>query len=302
MVFRSDADKLGMSHPAIKLEHIKKSYLGNDVLKDVTLTLEAGQFCALIGKNGVGKSTLIRLVVRQENPSSGEAYVLGRDIKVDSASFNEDVAYVSESIDYALPTSLGVFFKHYGRTFSRWNQERFTSILAQMGISLEQNFRSLSRGQRMHVAFAAAAASEPKVLILDEITSVLDANARSFFMSYLGEFTRQGGTVLLATNIISEVQHYADRLVLLQDGAIKLNVAMKELPSAYVKVRKPKETDHPFFQDPECFEVGLNSDGSLSFVAPLAKAAQYKIPEALKDHRGITAEEVFIYFTRSRSL
>ncbi len=291
-----------MSHAAIKLENIKKSYMGNEVLKDVTLTLEPGQFCALIGKNGVGKSTLIRLIVRQENPTSGEASVLGRDIKVDSAAFNEDVAYVSESIDYALPTSLGVFFKHYGRTFSRWNQERFTSMLTQMGIGLDRNFRSLSRGQRMHVAFAAAAASEPKVLVLDEITSVLDANARSFFMGYLAEFTRKGGTVLLATNIISEVQNYADRLVLLQDGMIKLNVAMKELATAYVKVRKAKDTNHPFFQDPECFEVGLNSDGSLSFVAPIGKASQYQLPDTLKDHRGITAEEVFIYFTRSRSL
>lgn len=291
-----------MSTPAIRLSGIKKSYLGNEILRDVNLSLDPGQFCALIGKNGVGKSTLMRLIMRQELPTSGDAWILGRDIKTDSNFFGETVGYVSESIDYALPVSLGVFFQHYGRSFPKWDHSRFTGILERMGIGEDSRFRSLSRGQRMHVAFAAAVASQPKILILDEITSVLDANARAFFMSYLGDFTKQGGTVLLATNIISEVHHYADRLILLHEGTAKLNLTMDEIAKTYTKLRKTKDSSHPILEDSECVEVALNSDGSLSFVVPTSKVAQYKAPQSILDNRGITAEEIFIYFTRGRYL
>lgn len=289
-----------MGAPAIQLERITKRYAGREILSDIDLSLGSGQFCALVGKNGVGKSTLMRIVARQELPNSGHGKLLGKDMSIDDHRFNQDIGYASESLEFVLPVRIRTFFKHFSRSFERWDAKLFDEVLETLGLSQNSYHKQLSRGQRMHVAFAAAIARKPKLLLLDEITSVLDANARAYFMGLLKEFTGGGGTVVLATNIISEVQHYADRLVLLHDRTVKINQTMKQVSAIYKKLRKNKGEEHPIFLDPACAEVALNSDGSQSFIVPGDLLEKHSVADSMRDNRGITAEEIFIYFTRKR--
>jgi len=291
--------KESMSY-AIKTEGLSKFYGTTPVLDDVSFTVEPGTFFALVGKNGVGKSTLMRLLMRFEPASKGKGWVFGKDLDVDHPDFNAQVGYVSESIDYAVPTSLTNFFKFYRRNYPKWDNALFERVIREMGISMESQFRNLSRGQRMQVAFSAALASHPNLLILDEITSVMDANARSFFMHYLGNYTKQGGTVLMATNIIYEVQHFAQQVLLLHEGRAKLNCLVSDIAKNFVKVRRMPNTQDPIFADPDCSEVTLNSDGSSSHVLPIKSAEPYANAAKLTDKRAITIEEIFIYLTRNR--
>lgn len=285
---------------AIKTEGITKLYGVSPVLDDVSFKVEPGTFFALVGKNGVGKSTLLRLLMRFESPSKGKGWVFGRDLDTDHRDFNSQIGYVSESLDYAVPTSLKNFFGQYRQLYPNWDNALFERVLREMNISMDSQFRSLSRGQKMQVAFSAALASHPKLLLLDEITSVMDANARSFFMHYLGNFTKQGGTVVMATNIIYEVQHYAKQVLLLHEGKIKLDCLVSDIAKHFVKVRRMANTQDPIFADPDCAEVILNSDGSSSHILPIKSAERYQNAEKLTDKRAITIEEIFIYLTRNR--
>ncbi len=285
---------------AIKTEGITKFYGVSPVLDDVSFSVEPGTFFALVGKNGVGKSTLMRVLMRFEPPNRGKAWVFGKDLEHDHPDFNANIGYVSETIEYAIPTSLKHFFASYRKLYPNWDNSLFERVIREMNISLDTQFRSLSRGQKMQVAFSAALASHPKLLLLDEITSVMDANARSFFMHYLGNFTKQGGTVLMATNIIYEVQHFAKQVLLLHEGQVKLNCLVNEISSNFVKIRRMPNVQDPIFADADCSEVTINSDGSSSHVIPIATAKKYSNIEKMKDMRGITIEEIFIYLTRNR--
>ena len=283
---------------AIKLVNVTKSYGSNHALRGVSLELESGQFYILLGKNGAGKSTLMRLLMRYEMPDAGTGLVLGEPIDSERDDFNLEIGYVSEALDYHLPLRMNKLFSYFAEIYPRWEQKIFENMLRELRIDLTKQFRELSRGQKMQVAFAAAAAIQPRLLILDEITAVLDANARAFFMDYLGRFTRQGGTVVMATNIVSEVQNYANHMILMHDGRVSLDVPVRELSRLFVKVRRAPDEQHPVFSSAECVEVALNSDGSTSHIVSRQLADKFALPARLHDSRGITAEEIFIYFTR----
>ncbi|MBI3557673.1 MAG: ABC transporter ATP-binding protein [Deltaproteobacteria bacterium] len=283
---------------AIKLVNVTRSYGSNLALRGVSLELEAGNFYILLGKNGAGKSTLMRLLMRYEMPDTGSGTVLGQPIDSESDAFNLEIGYVSESLDYHLPLRMNKLFSYFAEIYPRWDRAIFEGMLRELRIDLNKHFRELSRGQKMQVAFAAAAAIQPKLLILDEITAVLDANARAFFMDYLGRFTRQGGTVVMATNIVSEVQNYANHMILMHDGLVSLDVPVRDLSKLFLKIRRAQNEPHPIFNTTDCVEVALNSDGSTSHIVSRELSQKFEVPERLHDYRGITAEEIFIYFTR----
>jgi ABC-2 type transport system ATP-binding protein len=283
---------------AIELRDVEIRFGRRPVLRGVTLDVPEGRFTALIGKNGAGKSTLIRALVRQQRLSGGRGLVLGRELDDDPAQGNSAVGYVSETIDYAVGMPLSEFFGYYSKLHPSWDQALFEAVLRDLGLPAAGRFGQLSRGQRMQVAFAAAAAARPRLLLLDEITSVLDANARAYVLDYLGRFASSGGTVLMATNIITEVQNHAAHVVLLHEGAVQLDAAIAELTPRYAKLRRRKNEEHPLFSDPAHTEVGLNSDGSVSYLMPADEAKG--APAELLDRRGITLEELFIHYTRGR--
>lgn len=289
-----------MNPALIEFRGISKSFGGNVVLRDVTLKLEQGRFYALLGKNGAGKSTLMKILMRYEQPDKGESWIFDKPLSGDFGEINREIGYVSESLDFALPLKIRELFKHWATAFPKWEQRVFDDFLAKLRVDQDKYFKELSRGQKMQVAFAAAAAIKPRLIVLDEITAVLDAAARQLVMNYLGAFAREGGTVIMATNIVSEVQHYADHLILIDDGKILFDKPLADVSKTFRKLRKPQGQEHEIFRDPSCVEVGLNSDGSLSYLIDGAAASRHTLTHELDDKRGVTAEEIFIYHTRKR--
>ena len=283
----------------IEATGLTKYYGTSCVLEDVTFRVEPGNFFALVGRNGVGKSTLMRLLMRYEPLTRGTGKVFGIELSEDPKEQNSLIGYVSESLDYAVQCTLKQFFHFYRALQPRWDEHVFQDVLSEMHIDLNQQFKDLSRGQKMQVAFGAAIAAQPKLLILDEITAVMDANARSYFMQYLGYFAKQGGTVFMATNIISEVQNHARHVLLLNEGRVGINCPVTEISKNFHKVRRMPGTDDAIYQDPDCQEVTFNSDGSISYVMPIESARRHKNWQSLQDKRGLTIEETFIYFSKS---
>jgi len=282
----------------IRIENAIKSFGSQAVIRGVSFNLEPGHFYALLGKNGAGKSTLMRLLMRYDSLDQGEGWIGGRSFESDADDLNLEVGYVSEMIDYGVAEPIGRFTRIFARLYPKWDQKKFDDVLSRLRLNPQRLFRELSRGQKMQVVFAVAIAIQPRILILDEITSVLDADARAYCLKFLGDFVQGGGTVLMATNLVSEVQHYADHLLLLEDGKLELNCPLKEAAARFVKLRRPKDFSHGIFELSSCAQVGLNSDGSTSHLVESAQIAGHGIPDEIRDRRGVTAEELFIYFTR----
>jgi len=269
----------------IQITEVSKAYHGKTVLENVSLGINGGLFYALLGKNGAGKSTLMRI------PGNDQ-------------SVNHQIGYVSEMIEVHSFRDIGSFYKQYGKFFRSWDQSLFDGFIQRFKVDPSRRFQELSRGQKMQVVFSAAVAIQPKVLFLDEITSVLDASARAYVMEYLGTFCKAGGAVVMATNLVSEVERYVDHIWWLDNRRILINQGVKELKNQYVKIRRTLGEDHPVFHKPHCISVGVNSDGSESYVMVKQKfdAVRPENAEALFDRRALSAEELFIYLTRDRGV
>jgi len=216
---------LSSASPAVELRGVHKRYGRNHVLRGVSLALQAGTFTLLVGRNGAGKSTLLRILGRREPADAGTGALLGRPLDADLAEHGRDVAFVSEATDYAVPLPLGAFFERFPEIQPGWDWASFEGSMRTLKLDLARSFSTLSRGQRMQVACAAALAGKPRVLLLDEITAVLDTHARPYFVDAFAALCQGGGTVLMATNIVSEVRDAAHGLLRIEEGTVQTTKA-----------------------------------------------------------------------------
>jgi ABC-2 type transport system ATP-binding protein len=242
----------------------------------------------------------MRILMRQEAPDQGDGIAFGQPFSGLGQGMNGQIAYVSESIDFQVKETIEGFFRFFGGFYPNWDHAVFLSFLATFRLDPRKRFGELSRGQKMQTAFAAAAAMRPKVIFLDEITAVLDASARTHVMNYLAAFCEQGGSVIMATNIASEVVQLRCHLWLLQGGTLQINQPIDDVTAAHVKLRKGGDSTHPLFECADCVSIGYNSDGSESFVIPERVWQESNPVPGLLDRRGIDAEDLFVYFTRRK--
>ena len=163
---------------AIELSHVTKHFPGF-TLQDLSLTVPSGTICGLVGENGAGKSTTIRLLMGALRPDSGTCTVLGADSAApEFLSLKEDIgvvldeAYFPESLN-ALQVG-GVMAK----TYRRWDGKQYQNYLTRFGLPEKKPFKDFSRGMKMKLAIAVALSHSPRLLVLDEATAGLDPIVR----------------------------------------------------------------------------------------------------------------------------
>lgn len=279
----------------IELNQVSKFYGSRLVLDKISVSFESGKLYAILGQNGAGKSTLMRLIMKMEQIDDGQARVLGASLLDDENSHLAKVGYVSENLHYAMEVPIEALGALVGIHYPNWDQKIFDHFFKDFGLPAGQDFLQISRGQKMQLAFAIAAAIQPKILLLDEITSVLDANIRAKMMVYLKDFTRQGGTVLLATNIISEAQNFADHLVLVGSEKILLDIATQEAASRFARVVISQKDTAPSLP---MVNIGLQPDFSNLYVMEKSDLLSSGFTLA---HSPASLEEAFIYLTRKKA-
>lgn len=287
------------------VKNLSKGFFGRTVLEDITFEVGKGCFCALLGENGAGKSTLLNILMGHEVPEKGTGEILGQDIYSDLAAQKNRIGLVTEKLSYDLPVSIGAFMESYGKFFERWNHDLFIELMEKRNLDLKTHFSEFSRGQKMQTALIAALCVTPELLLIDEVTSVLDIYSRKFFMEILKDFTRGGGTVIVTTNIISEIQYFIDKVILLNRGKIFINEYLKDIPAKFIKIRcklGTPQSRHPLFNHAQCFWSGTNSDGSSSFIVPVQTASAFQVGPEILDKRAATLDEIFIYYVKMREI
>ena len=205
----------------IEVREVTKRF-GNVVAVDsASFSLEEGRALALLGANGAGKSTLIKCVLGLLN-YSGAIYLNGRDIKDSPKESKSLIGYVPQEPEfYDIGTrDLLSFFA----SLRRINQDRIDEVLEITGLKEHESKSTteLSGGMRQRLSFAIALLSKPPVLILDEPTSNLDAQARKDFLSLVSSYKNEGKTVLFSSHRLDEVDLLADRALFMRDGKVIL--------------------------------------------------------------------------------
>src|SRR5258708_10020 len=208
--------------PVIRLENVTKRYGSQTALDHVSLEVPPGTVFALLGENGAGKTTAIRVLLGLTDPDEGKATVLG----IDSARHGHDVrsrvGYVPECptlYEWMTVSEIGWFTAgFYGSGFF----ERYLKLATGYQLPLKRKIKSLSKGMRAKVSLSLALAHEPELLILDEPTSGLDTLVRREFLEGMVDIAAAGRTVLLSSHQIGEVERVADIVAIIRAGKLLL--------------------------------------------------------------------------------
>lgn len=208
--------------PVIQLKNVTKRFGSQTALADVSLEVPPGVVFALLGENGAGKTTAIKLLLGLEEPTSGESRVLGLDSRRQGLEIRRRVGYVPERptlYEWMTVAEIGWFTAGF---YDAAYLPRYQGLVAQYDLPRERKIKDLSKGMRAKVALSLALAHEPEVLILDEPTSGLDTLVRREFLESMVDLAAAGRTVLLSSHQIAEVERVADLVAIVSHGKVLL--------------------------------------------------------------------------------
>ena len=226
-----------MAQPIIQLEHVTRTYHVGDVdvhaLRDVSLSVEAGEFVAIMGASGSGKSTLMAVIGCLDRPSSGRYFFEGVDVaglsEPDRARLrSERLGFVFQSFNLLARTSaienvaLPLFYAAAGPASAGSRTERARASLQLLGLGdRERNTPGqLSGGQQQRVAIARALINQPGLLLADEPTGNLDTRTSHEIMQTLTRLNREQGVTIIVVTHEADIAAYADRVLTMRDGQI----------------------------------------------------------------------------------
>ncbi len=203
----------------LELRGLSKRFGQREVLRNNHLVIEPGEFVAIVGRSGCGKSTLLRLVASLEKPSAGELLIDGQPVQ----QLREDTRIMFQDARL-LPWKR--VLDNVALGLPREQRRRAEEVLGQVGLGdrLGDWPAKLSGGQRQRVSLARALVHQPRLLLLDEPLGALDALTRIEMHELIeGLWKRHGFTALLVTHDVQEAVALADRVILIEDGAIALD-------------------------------------------------------------------------------
>lgn len=214
----------------IKLEHVSKSYsAGIPALNDVNLEIEDGEFVFIVGDSGSGKSTMIKLLLKELEPSEGTIYVngknLGRIRHRQIPKFRRNVGVVFQDFrllkDRNVYENIAFAQKVIGES-TRNIKKKVPSFLSMVGLAAKYRSypKELSGGEQQRVAIARALINEPSILLADEPTGNLDNNNAWEIMKLLEEVNDRGTTVIVVTHNLEIVKVMKKRVITMQKGVI----------------------------------------------------------------------------------
>lgn len=227
---------------ALEIRGLTKHF-ADFTLDNLNLILPGGCILGLIGENGAGKSTTIRLILGMLRADSGTVTVLGRDSRENPVLTKQDIGVVLDEVgipECMTPKQVG---KVMANVFLRWNAETYQGLLARFSLPENKKFKEFSKGMKMKLGLAVALSHEAKLLILDEATGGLDPVVRDEVVDMLAEFTRdETHAILISSHIVSDLEKLCDYVAFLHKGKLLLCEEKDLLLSEYGILHcKPEE-------------------------------------------------------------
>ncbi len=211
-------------------------------LDDISLNLKQGTVLGVIGENGAGKSTIIKLILGLLHKTSGEILIFDKPIDRNEIEIKTHIGYVSELT--ALPNEYKPYYidKVFKNIYPKWDSNKFFKYLEQFSIDPKKKFSDLSRGMRAKLSLATALCHDAKLLILDEPTSGLDPVVRNEVLDILREFMLdEEHSILISSHITSDLESIADEIAFIHDGRLLFHQSIIEINENYGFIRCTRE-------------------------------------------------------------
>ena len=207
---------------ALEIKGLTKSY-GGFTLDHINLVLPCVCIMGLIGENGAGKSTTIRLILDMIRGDSGSITILGKDNQDEMRATKEDIGVVLDEVGFPECLTARQVHNIMRNTYQRWDENVYIAYLNKLDIPRDREFKDFSRGMKMKLGIAVAMSHHPKLLILDEATNGLDPVVRDEVLDMFSEFTRdETHAVLISSHIVSDLEKICDYIAFLHKGKLLL--------------------------------------------------------------------------------
>jgi ABC-2 type transport system ATP-binding protein len=221
----------------IETHNLTRRFGRMEAVHDLNLTVPTGSVFALLGSNGAGKTTTLKVLMNLLPPTGGSARVLG----VDSRKLGErefaQIGYVSENQQQPLWMTVRQLLDYCRPFYPTWDRDLEKRLLAQFALPEDRKLSQLSRGMLMKAALLSSLAYRPKLLVLDEPFSGLDALVRDEFIKGVLEVSSTGDwTVVVSSHDIDEVERLADHVALLDAGRLRLSESAESLQGRFRRV------------------------------------------------------------------
>jgi ABC-2 type transport system ATP-binding protein len=217
----------------LKTFDLTKKFRGNVALDGLNLEVPEGSVYALIGANGAGKTTAIKILMNILRPTSGHVETLGLE-KLSPREFQQ-IGYVSENQEMPEWMTVGYFMAYLKPFYPAWDDPRAEELLRQFELPRDRKLKHLSRGMKMKAALASSLAYRPKLIVLDEPFSGLDPLVRDELIEGLLESANES-TIFISSHDLAEIESFSSHVGYLEQGRLQFSEEMTSLIARFREV------------------------------------------------------------------
>ena len=237
-----DADGVAAGRPSICLAGLTKYYGHNLGVEDLTFDVRPGEVFGFLGPKGAGKTTAIRMIVGLLRITRGSATVLGADVASAPASLRHRIGYLPGALVLYGNLTGGEYLRFLARMRGGAMTRRINDLSERLNLDLTRHIHDLSKGNQQKIGVVQAFMHSPDVLILDEPTAGLDPIVQREFEALIDEAQQQGAAILLSSHVLSEVDHLAGRVAIIDEGHL---LVVEDIASLKRRALRTIDLDFP---------------------------------------------------------
>lgn len=272
---------------AVEVNGLTKKYDGF-LLNDISFTLPCGCIMGLVGENGAGKSTTIKLLLGMASKDGGSIKILGKDL---SEVSKDDIGVVFDECRFHEAFTAKDINSVLKNTFKRWNEKEFFDCLIKFDVPTDKKIREFSRGMKMKISIAAAICHDAKLLLLDEPTAALDPVVRDEILDLFYDFiSDEKRSIIISSHIVSDLEKICDYIAFMHKGRM---ILCEEKDSLLSECRLAQMSEAEFESLDKSDIIGCRKT-SFGITAVIKEKAAAKI----KNTQQINLEDLFVYMIR----
>lgn len=214
----------------VEVKNLTHYYGTKKIYENLNFEVQKGKVIGLLGKNGVGKTTLINILMGFLKPKSGKCMIFGEESHKLSENTRKKIGLLHEghqSFDFM---NIEQIEKFYSSFYENWNRDVYYDLIELLNLSKKHKISNMSYGQRSQVVLGLIFAQDPELLVLDDYSMGLDAGYRRLFLDYLKDFVKDGEkTVFVTSHIVQDLEDLIDEIILLNRGGEILKTSLDEL-------------------------------------------------------------------------
>lgn len=210
----------------LECKHLCKKFDDKQILNDINITIPRGKIIGLLGKNGTGKTTLIKLINDLLTPTSGEVLINGKKPGIASKKV---ISYLPERTYLDKEMTIDEVLKYFEEFYDNFDIERAKKLLKDLNLNIDTHISKMSKGMQEKLQLILVMSRDAELYILDEPLGGVDPATRDYILDTILSNFNEGASVLISTHLISDIERILDEVIFINEGEIVLNSSADEL-------------------------------------------------------------------------